>query len=159
LQSACQTDYERSVINIFLKTGVRVSEAASIKLNDVNSKGEIRVMGKGAKERLVVIPLDLLEIIDSYVESRVEKSDLLFPHGARSLETIIRRVTDRTSIKKHISAHKLRHTFASMYYEDKKDLAKLRDLLGHTNTSTTSIYVHTSEEDRMKDLPDFMRRI
>lgn len=159
VQDACKTPYEHCVINVFLKMGLRVSEAAFVKLEDIGDDGRVRIMGKGSKERWVYCAPALRELIDHYIETRKETSELLFPKGIRNLESTIQDVVKRTSIKKHISAHKLRHTFASRFYEERKDIAELRDILGHTNIATTSIYVHVNEEEMMKNMPDFMKRI
>lgn len=154
----------RLLFELLLATGCRISELVSIKINDIDlSNNQIKVKGKGNKERLVFFTDLTKEILINYInESRNEllgdkKSDYLFINHigtnltSRGVRDIIDRIIKESSLNIHVTPHTFRHTFATMLLNEGCDLKSVQDLLGHANLSTTSIYTHVSN-DRIKDI-------
>jgi integrase/recombinase XerD len=153
-----------AIIQTFLYTGMRISELCQLNVSDVNLEQEsIKVFGKGRKERLCPMAPQLKVIMSSYLDYRkewlgvdYEKINALFVShynhrwsriNQEIIQSLIHHYANIANInKEHFSAHKLRHTFATLLYSAGVDLLKLKDLLGHTYLSTTQIYTHTSVE-------------
>lgn len=151
---------DRLILELLYSTGVRVSELVNIKISDINSnKKEIRIFGKGSKERVVFYGKECEELIDkylsfSYKELYNEKySDnylLLSKTGRqinqRQIRYIIDDIVNKSGYKMHISPHVLRHTFATDLLNNGADLRSVQQLLGHESLSTTTIYTHITNE-------------
>ena len=142
-------------------TGVRVSELVNIKVQDITGC-EIKVLGKGNKERIVRFgdyAQEALEryLKDGYYKLNVKNSDYLFLNADgnqltdRGIRYILDRIIKRTSIDKKISPHMLRHTFATHMLNEGCDILSVQELLGHESLSATSIYTHITN-DRLKDV-------
>lgn len=145
------------IITLFLNCGMRVSELANMNLQDI--QGDIlRIIGKGNKERSVYLNDACKESIEAYLPDRV------IPHPADKNAFFTSRNRNRLSIptikwlvKKHInaagldtrkySAHKLRHTAATLMYQNGVDIRTLQSVLGHTNMDTTMMYTHLTSEN------------
>lgn len=162
----------RLIIELLYATGLRVSELTSIKLNDINKiNKEIRVNGKGSKERIVFFGDYALKYLELYLtESRGEllnkqKSDFLLINNkggnltSRGIEKIIDDIVKKAALKHNISPHVLRHTFATDLLNNGADLKSVQELLGHSSLSTTQIYTHiTNERLRSVYLKSFPRQ-
>lgn len=162
----------RLIIELLYATGLRVSELTSIKLNDINKiNKEIRVNGKGSKERIVFFGDYALKFLELYLtESRGEllskqKSDFLLINNkggnltSRGIEKIIDDIVKKAALKHNISPHVLRHTFATDLLNNGADLKSVQELLGHSSLSTTQIYTHiTNERLRSVYLKSFPRQ-
>lgn len=149
----------RAIIEVLFSCGLRVSELVNLKLSQVYREEEfVRVLGKGSKERLVPIsPLALREI-DNYWPWRSElnikpgEEDYLFLNrrGAHLTRTMIlimlKEQALMAGIKKTISPHTLRHSFATALLEGGADLRVIQALLGHESIGTTEIYTHISRQ-------------
>lgn len=149
----------RAIIEVLFSCGLRVSELVNLKLSQVYREEEfVRVLGKGSKERLVPIsPLALREI-DNYWPWRSElnikpgEEDFLFLNrrGAHLTRTMIlimlKEQALMAGIKKTISPHTLRHSFATALLEGGADLRVIQALLGHESIGTTEIYTHISRQ-------------
>lgn len=156
---------DSSIFEVLYATGVRVSELVGMKNKDIDFIGEtIQVRGKGNKERLVPIGIKSLNVLKRYIDKRAEyatiknlditKSNLFINARGGSLTArSVRRILDKylkmLSIKKHVSPHTLRHTFATHLINAGCDLKSVQEMLGHVNLSTTQIYTHV-EIDRLK---------
>ncbi len=153
----------RAILELLLATGTRVSELVSIKINDIDfSRMEIKVRGKGDKDRIVYFNEHALKSLDDYISfSRLEllkgkKSEYLFinhlgnPLTTRGIRDIIDRIIRNCSITTKITPHTFRHTFATMLLNEGCDLKSVQELLGHVNLTTTSIYTHLTN-DKIKD--------
>lgn len=141
-----------SCIEMLFSTGIRVGELCQLRVVSVNlSESYVRVIGKGNKERMVYIAsTEVVSILKEYAALRIK----LFPsaeyffikrHGARMREEDVRKLTKNVAtdlLKKRITPHMFRHTFASMLLENNVDLKVIQDLLGHASINTTQIYVH-----------------
>lgn len=150
----------RMILELLFATGVRVSEAVNIKIEDINFKDrEIKVFGKGKKVRIVYFNKVCQSVMSNYVlNARQEllkgkRSDyLLINHlgnklTTRGVEDIIDRLIKNSSVKHKISPHTLRHTFATLLLNEGMDIREVQELLGHARLSTTSIYTHVSNEE------------
>jgi len=150
------------IIHMLYATGLRISELINIKIKDLNiSDRTIRVLGKGAKERVVVYGQNTMKSLelylkDGYQELNVHASDYLFlnKNGDKLSDRYIRMMLDdiilKASISMHVSPHMLRHTFATSMLNNGADLVSVKDLLGHASLNTTSIYTHVTNEMIMK---------
>lgn len=146
------------ILELLYSTGIRVSELSNIKLKDINFvEREIKILGKGSKERIVIFGNTCLNLLNDYINnSRLKlmtKSNeylLLNKNGnklsVRGIQLIVEKTLEESSIKYNISPHTLRHTFATHLLDAGADLMSVKELLGHDSLSTTSIYTHISNE-------------
>ncbi len=161
---------DAAIIELLYATGVRVSELAGLDMNDVDwQRRELRVMGKGAKERLVPAYPRALLLLRRYLElerpsllaeSSQESQKALFLNGRgeRVSDRGVRRVVEsffkrQREEGKHISPHTLRHTFATHLLEGGADIRAVQELLGHADLATTQVYTHLSK-GRLKEVYD-----
>ena len=149
---------DRAMLETLYATGLRVSELVALKIFEVNLQaGVVRVMGKGAKERLVPLGEEAVDWISRYREARRGDSDTLFltDRGAgmtrQAFWYLIRRYGARAIPGKRLSPHVLRHAFATHLINHGADLRVVQMLLGHADISTTQIYTHVARE-RLKAL-------
>ena len=149
---------DRAMLETLYATGLRVSELVGLKTYEVNlDAGVLRVMGKGAKERLVPLGEEAVHWITRYVASRKHGADALFltARGAgmtrQAFWHLIRRHGRRAIPGKALSPHVLRHAFATHLINHGADLRVVQLLLGHADISTTQIYTHVARE-RLKSL-------
>ncbi|MEG2813706.1 MAG: tyrosine recombinase XerC [Oscillospiraceae bacterium] len=151
------------IITLFLNCGMRLSELVGLNINDI-SDNTIRLLGKGNKERIIYINLPCIEAINSYLlvrtknnnnvsfEPKDKKALFLTRNGnritARRVEQIIDENLKLAGLdNKGFSTHKLRHTAATlMYQQGNVDIRILQEILGHANLGTTQIYTHISNE-------------
>lgn len=142
---------------LFLNCGLRVSELVSINLNDI-SNDTIKVMGKGSKERMLYLNDVCLEAIEQYLAVRItpkekDKNALFISKhlnriNVQTVKWIVKKYVSQAGLDNtQISAHKLRHTAATLMYSNGVDIKTLRDVLGHKNLDTTMIYTHISDAD------------
>lgn len=148
------------ILEILYATGIRVSELVNIKLMDVDiSQKEIRILGKGSKERIVLYGNRCATLLENYLQNvrhllinEHYSSDYLLlsktgrPINTREIRYIIDNVVKQTGLKIHISPHVLRHTFATDLLNNGADLRTVQQLLGHESLSTTTIYTHITNE-------------
>lgn len=162
----------RLIIELLYATGLRVSELTSIKLTviDINNH-EIKVRGKGNKERIVYFGEYAEKYLDLYLEEsrpkllKHQKNEYLLINNQgnqlspRGVEDIIDKIVKEASLKHNISPHVLRHTFATDMLNNGADLKSVQELLGHASLSTTQIYTHiTNERLRSVYLKSFPRQ-
>lgn len=146
---------DRVIVEVLYSSGLRISELCELKVNMIDfNDGYIKVFGKGAKERIVPIAPVSLKVINEYRNSqRLEflngkKSDYLILNQRGSnisrmgVWKILRGLVNRTTIRKKVSPHTLRHTFATHLLEGGADLRAVQLMLGHSDISTTQIYTH-----------------
>ena len=149
----------KCIFEVLLCTGCRCNELVNIKLDDINLKEkEIKVLGKGNKERIVYLGSYAVESIEKYLSIRNEilgKKDnnyLFINHLGNKLTTrgirdIIDKILLKSSNNMKITPHTFRHSFATMLLNEGCDLKSVQELLGHVSLSTTSIYTHVSNEE------------
>ena len=145
----------RAIIEVLFSCGLRVSELVNLKLSNLYLNEEfVRVIGKGSKERLVPISLKAIKELELWFQKRREmeikpgEEDYVFlnrrgAHLTRVMILImIKRQAEVAGIKKTISPHTLRHSFATALLEGGADLRVIQALLGHESIGTTEIYTH-----------------
>lgn len=147
---------DRALLEIMYGAGLRVSEAVSIDLTDIDFKeGSVRVRGKGNKDRVALFGKPCLEAIESYIQAeRTEpkKGQPLFTNRwggrilARTAYNVVRRWARQAGLPPGVSPHKLRHSFATHLLDGGADLKTVQQLLGHESLATTQIYTHVSIE-------------
>ncbi|MFH1641104.1 MAG: site-specific tyrosine recombinase XerD [Candidatus Omnitrophota bacterium] len=155
---------DRAILETLYATGMRVSEAASLKIGNVNLDiGFLRCIGKGNKERVIPLGKKAVDSLKRYLENsrpallKKKESDFLFLNrfgkniSRQSLWKIIKRYARAARIKKPIWPHILRHSFATHLLERGADLRSVQEMLGHANISTTQIYTHINK-DRLKSI-------
>lgn len=160
------------IIELLYATGLRVSELTNLKLNDIDKyKKEIRVLGKGNKERIVYFGDYAKQYLENYLQiarnnllKRRRSEYLLINNNGEQLSTrgvqkIIEKIVKEAALKHKISPHVLRHTFATDLLNNGADLKSVQELLGHSSLSTTQIYTHiTNERLRSVYLKTFPRQ-
>jgi site-specific recombinase XerD len=142
----------KTILLTTYSSGLRISETLNLRISDIDSKNMlIRVnQGKGNKDRLTVLSLENLKLLRLYWKL-YRPSDLLFPgliEGkpivARNVQHVFQVAKDKVGITKPATVHTLRHSFATHLLEGNADLRTIQVLLGHSNISTTSKYIHLS---------------
>lgn len=148
------------IIKIIIFTGIRVSEALSLKRKDIAEDGDlyvIRIRSKGNKYRVVMIKRQLIEnLLDAIAINYINKEGYLFINrdGNRLTQAYVSRIVEQILFKAGIrkeknGAHMLRHTFATMLYKKQKDIVLVQEALGHANLNTSRIYTHF-DNDKLK---------
>ena len=151
---------DSSILELFYSTGMRLSELANLKLSSIDFDRElIRVWGKGDKERIIPVGEEALTALKDYLNKRNETKDsevvdsevLFLNHSgkkltSRSIARIVKKHAQKVSEDRKASPHKLRHTFATHLLDSGMDIMGVKDLLGHSNLSTTQIYTHVTTE-------------
>ncbi|RLF20007.1 MAG: recombinase XerC [Thermoprotei archaeon] len=144
LIEAAMDKRELLIVRLLYVTGLRVSEAASLRWEDVDlERGEIRVKGKGGKVRIVLVDRSTLALLKE-MKRLCKDADLVIGLSVRSIQRIIKRLRERAGIKKKVTPHILRHTFATHLLEAGVSIRVIQELLGHSSLSTTQIYTHVA---------------
>lgn len=154
---------DRALLELLYASGLRVSELVSLNLEQVNlDTCEIRVWGKGAKERMVLMGEPAARALVDYLnEGRPEllgdkRSNALFLNRyggrltARSVQSILEEYSNMAAIGKKVHPHMLRHTFATHLLDGGADLRVVQELLGHASLSSTQVYTHVSKSQAKK---------
>jgi len=144
----------KAMLAVMLNMGLRVSEVSNLKFKDVNiNKKKLRVVdGKNSKDRDLIIPGYTLELLEKWIFIKPE-SNYFFTtlDGSkvvtRYIQDMVKRYRERSNIDKNVTPHTLRHTFATQFYRQTKDIETLRKILGHADISTTQIYVTLANID------------
>ncbi|MCX5750794.1 MAG: tyrosine recombinase XerC [Candidatus Saganbacteria bacterium] len=154
---------DRAILEILYASGIRVSELVSLKKGEIDEgSGEIRVFGKGSKERIVLIGSHAKHALREYLgKGRPQilgktKTDALFvgyrgtPLTTRSVERLLQKYAKQAGINKKVTPHTLRHTFATHMLDGGADLRVVQELLGHASLSTTQVYTHVTPQHLKK---------
>jgi integrase/recombinase XerD len=150
LRKSCRNFEEELVINLLLDTGMRVSELANLKEENISwQRNCITILGKGKKRR--VIPLSNLA---RFYVTQCFTHNNHFPLAMRTIQKYVKVVAERARIRKNVSPHVLRHTFAVTYLHKGGNLRALQAILGHSSITTTDIYLNYSGK---RVLDDFAR--
>lgn len=149
---------DRAIVECAYAAGLRISEIAGARVSDIDlGHGEIRVMGKGRKERMGMLGAPARDALAAYLRdgrpvlaANGDADDALFLStrgmalGSRGIRMRIDRLVRRAGLPEHTTPHTLRHSFASHLLEGGADLRVVQELLGHTSLSTTQVYTHVS---------------
>lgn len=144
-----------AVLELLFATGVRVSELCFLKASDVKTEeGEIKILGKGAKERRIQIAnLSVLRALKEYKEAcqaAIDSAGYFFVNrlgnrlSDQSVRTIISKYAALAGAEMHITPHMFRHSFATLLLEEDVDIRYIQHLLGHSSIVTTQIYTHVA---------------
>ncbi|MEE2931518.1 MAG: site-specific tyrosine recombinase XerD [Bacteroidota bacterium] len=150
----------RAMLETLYSCGLRVSELINLKLSNLNSRDEyLKIIGKGDKERLAPISQRAIKYINIYINSirihqEIQKGyeDFIFLNNRGKkltrvmIFTIIKLLVKKTGIKKKVSPHTFRHSFATHLIEGGANLRAVQEMLGHESITTTEIYTHLDRE-------------
>jgi integrase/recombinase XerC len=156
-----QGQRDRALLELLYASGLRVSELVNMNLEQVNlSTDEIRVWGKGAKERVVLIGGPAARALDTYISQGrrellgAKKNNALFVsrYGGRLPARTVQKILTKyaRNINKKVHPHILRHTFATHLLDGGADLKVVQELLGHADLSSTQIYTHVTRSQARK---------
>lgn len=159
----------RTILELLYATGMRVSELSDLNFENLNlDENEIKVFGKGSKERIVLVSERAKKFLETYIKTvryLIFKDENQLPNepvfinktGYRlqpqSIRLAIKDVVEKIELPKHVTPHVFRHSFATKLLENGADLRVVQELLGHSSISNTQIYTHVSTE-RLKQSYD-----
>lgn len=152
------TERDYCIITLFLNCGMRLSELVGLDMNDVSFENKsLRLFGKGRKERIVYLNDACIAALNAYLPYRNNEGttcDALFFSerktrlSRRRVQSIVEDCLKRAGLaNKGITTHKLRHTAATLMYQNGVDTLVLKDVLGHESLATTEIYTHLSNDN------------
>ena len=152
-----------AVLELLFASGMRVSELATLKLNNINfSKGFVIIRGKGNRERIIPIPHnDIINALKNYYElfkDEINKNKHFFINrfssrlSEQSIRLMIRKYTKAINLQQHITPHMFRHSVATLLLENGVDIRYIQNILGHSTINTTQIYVQVNEAPKRKIL-------
>jgi integrase/recombinase XerD len=162
----------RAILETMYSCGLRVSEVVGLRISCVDEvEGMVKVIGKGNKERIIPIGELALDTIARYIEEyrnfvdvETDYEDTLFL-GRRGREltrqmvfTMLRRTTHEAGIRKQVSPHTFRHSFATHLMESGADIRVVQEMLGHSSVSTTEIYTHLDQRFLREQMERFHPR-
>jgi integrase/recombinase XerD len=167
-----QGERNRAILETLYSCGLRVTELINLKISNINfNEGYIKVIGKGDKERLTPIGSNALKYISIYVnEVRIHQKisknheDFVFLNNRGSklsrvmIFTLIKIIVDKVGIKKKVSPHTFRHSFATHLIEGGADLRAVQEMLGHESITTTEIYTHLDRDYLRSNIMQFHPR-
>ena len=152
--STSQGIRDRAIVEVLYGCGLRVSEVVSLKMSDLYpEEGFVRIVGKGDKERLVPFIGMAVEAVERYIGVRpdatsADADDIIFLNrfgralSRQSVFKMIKRQALIADVRKEISPHTFRHSFATHLIENGADLRVVQEMLGHESITTTEIYTH-----------------
>lgn len=160
------------ILETLFSCGLRVSELVSLKISDLHPQaGILKVTGKGNKERLVPFPASLSRMLENYmlhIRSKVQvkhgEEDIVFlnRNGKRLTRVmvfiVVRDLAAKAGIRKTISPHTFRHSFATSLVEGGADLRAVQEMLGHESITTTEIYTHLDRDYLRQVIQDYHPR-
>ncbi|MEM6642020.1 MAG: site-specific tyrosine recombinase XerD [Bacteroidota bacterium] len=158
--SAPEGQRNRAILETLYSSGLRVSELTELKISNIyDDLGFLRVLGKGSKERLVPIGRSALKFIQIYrdqvrVHLKIQagyEDHLFLSRRGKSMSritifTLVKKVASEVGLKKNISPHTFRHSFATHLIEGGADLRAVQEMLGHESITTTEIYTHLDRD-------------
>jgi len=149
---------DRAVLELLYNTGLRLGEISSLKRGDIDFKaGEIKVLGKGRKERIVPLGENAGKLLKGYLDSKKTGEDFVFSNkygeklGRRGIARVVKKYGAKVIEEKKFSPHVLRHSFATHLLDEGANLLAVKEMLGHEKLSTTQIYTHLSL-NRLKEV-------
>lgn len=162
----------RTILELLYATGMRISELSNLNFGNLNlEENEITVMGKGAKERIVLVSTRAKDFLEKYLktvrymvkedgeppEENEDSPVFINKTGYRlqpqSIRTVLNDIVKKIELPKKVTPHVFRHSFATKLLENGADLRVVQELLGHASISNTQIYTHVSTE-RLKAVYD-----
>ncbi len=154
----------RCMVELLYSSGLRVSELCQLTLYDINVyKRFVKCIGKGNKERIVPMNNVVCDYLKQYIDEyrplfykNIQTQYLFINHKAQPITRdnfyhILQKIVIASGVRKHISPHTLRHTFATHLLDHNADLRAIQELLGHSQIATTTIYTHVSNNKMIED--------
>ena len=160
----------KAILELFYSSGLRISELINLEMANVDmDENLIRVMGKGKKERIVPFVYIAKNVLNDYINNyrtsiNKKNSTYIFLNNLGNklsrqyIFRIIKQECIKKGIKKNVSPHTLRHTYATHLLKNGADLRIIQELLGHENLATTQIYTHLDNETLKKDYDEYFPR-
>lgn len=148
------------VVNVLFSTGLRIFELEKLNIEDVRTCS-FTTRGKGSKDRIVFLSPDVCEMIISYIDKNKRISGPIFvnKHGNRMSKRFLQKIVEvrsnKMSCSKPVSAHTLRHLFATDLMENGADIRSIQEMLGHASITTTQRYTHVSNKHLEKSFNNF----
>jgi integrase/recombinase XerC len=144
---------DRAMLELFYSSGLRLSELAGLTFDRIDwQAGEVRVWGKGAKERIVPVGGEALGALRRWIDSRAQLADgrnnVVFvtqrgtPLSPRAIQARVRQRAIEQGLPRHVHPHMLRHSFASHVLQSSGDLRAVQEMLGHASITSTQVYTH-----------------
>ena len=161
---------DKAILELLYSSGIRISELTNMELSNIDlDECLIRIMGKGSKERIIPLGDYAINALSNYINNyryilNKKNSSYVFLNnrgGRLSRQFIFKTIKNeciKKGIKKNVSPHTLRHTFATHLLKNGADLRIIQELLGHENLSTTQIYTHLSNDKLKSDYDEFYPR-
>ncbi len=141
-----------ALVRLLYASGLRVSELVSLNKDSIEENSIRVISGKGKKDRIVFVDDGTLQVLNEYLTERKDDNPALFVNrrgerlSDRYIEILVKRHAKRAGIKKKVTPHTLRHTFATHLLQNQANIVVIKDLLGHASLSTTQIYTHVTDE-------------
>jgi integrase/recombinase XerD len=156
---ATKNSKHKLLIELLYSSGLRVSEAVNMQLNELDleeNMGRV-IAGKGKKDRNIILSKSLIKHLQKYLKKRKHESNYIFPgeggRGSLSIrmaQKIVQKAAYKAGIKRRVFCHALRSSFATHLLEDGVDIRYIQELLGHASISTTEKYTRVSTEQLKK---------
>ena len=167
-----QGERNRAILEVLYSCGLRVSELTNLKLSNIRFKeGYVKVVGKGNKERFAPIGSSAIKFLNTYLKEirnhqdiKKGSEDIVFLNRRGNkltrvmIFTIIKQLAEKIGMKKKISPHTFRHSFATHLIEGGADLRAIQEMLGHESITTTEIYTHLDREYLRESIMQFHPR-
>ncbi len=142
------------IIRFLYASGLRVSELVNLNKEDLEGN-TVRVhSGKGKKDRVTYVDDGTLQLVGEYLKGRKDDNSALFINrrgkrlSERHIETIVKKCAVKAGIKKKVTPHTMRHTFATHLLQNNANIVVIQNLLGHASLATTQIYTHVTDEHK-----------
>ncbi len=161
---------DKAILELLYSSGIRISELTNMELSNIDlDECIIRIMGKGSKERIIPLGDYAINSLQDYINNyrfklNKKNSSYVFLNnrgGQLSRQFIFKTIKNeciKKGIKKNVSPHTLRHTFATHLLKNGADLRIIQELLGHENLSTTQIYTHLTNDKLKSDYEEYYPR-
>ena len=160
----------KAILELLYSSGIRISELCNMQTSNYNSyECIIRLIGKGSKERIIPLGDYAISVLEDYINNyrpKINKKNInsIFINNRgdaisrQFIFKVIKKECLKKGIRKNVSPHTLRHTFATHLLQNGADLRIIQELLGHENISTTQIYTHISNQELKNDYQKFFPR-
>ena len=159
-KSTLKGSRDAAILELLYSSGLRLGELVSLNIGDVDFiSGTVKVKGKGSKQRFIPVGEKALECLERYLSLRkkpgCDRQELFLNNGGtrltgRSVGRLLGGYIEALSIRKKVTPHTLRHTFATHLLNAGCDLRSIQEMLGHVNLSTTQIYTHMTTQKLKK---------
>jgi integrase/recombinase XerD len=157
LINATKNKKHQLLVELLYSSGLRVSEAVNIKVNDLDLTEHMGIVrsGKGKKDRNIILSKEFVKKLKHHIDTREDDSEYLFPSRSghlteRMAQKVVNNSAKEAGIKKRVFCHALRSTFATHLLEAGTDIRVIQELLGHSDISTTQRYTSVSTKQLKK---------